>query len=121
MSPRRSHTRLRRRWPVLALAAADGRHNRSQSQLAERSSKGGSLAGQSSDCRPADRIGRRVNARVAETVSGTILATARGSLHHGDCLTLIPKLGERAGPFDLVYLDPPFNAGGTRHARSGRG
>jgi site-specific DNA-methyltransferase (adenine-specific) len=41
---------------------------------------------------------------------------------HGDCLELMPLAVERAGgPFDLVYVDPPFNAGGTRGARSGKG
>jgi site-specific DNA-methyltransferase (adenine-specific) len=28
---------------------------------------------------------------------------------------------QRAGPFDLIYVDPPFNAGGNRGAREGRG
>lgn len=28
---------------------------------------------------------------------------------------------EAAGPFDLVYVDPPYNAGGTRGARRGTG
>ena len=45
---------------------------------------------------------------------------ARGTLHHGDCLTLVPELG-RQGKFDLVYADPPFNAGGKRAARVGKG
>lgn len=40
----------------------------------------------------------------------------------GDCLTGIAGALERAGgAFDLVYVDPPFNAGGTRGAREGRG
>jgi site-specific DNA-methyltransferase (adenine-specific) len=41
---------------------------------------------------------------------------------HGDCLRQIPEAVERAGGrFDLVYVDPPFNAGGRRRARRGRG
>jgi site-specific DNA-methyltransferase (adenine-specific) len=44
---------------------------------------------------------------------------ARGSLHFGDCLELLPELGE--GAFDLVYLDPPFNTGRPRGARIGPG
>lgn len=39
----------------------------------------------------------------------------------GDCLARIASATERGGPFDLVYVDPPFNAGGTRGAREGRG
>jgi site-specific DNA-methyltransferase (adenine-specific) len=39
----------------------------------------------------------------------------------GDCLKEIAGAVTRAGPFDLVYVDPPFNAGGTRGAREGRG
>jgi len=39
----------------------------------------------------------------------------------GDCLKKIAAANARGGPFDLVYLDPPFNAGGTRGAREGRG
>jgi site-specific DNA-methyltransferase (adenine-specific) len=40
---------------------------------------------------------------------------------HGDCSTEIARAVGRAGPFDLVYVDPPFNAGGTRGAREGKG
>jgi len=41
---------------------------------------------------------------------------------HGDCLRQIPEAIDRAGGrFDLVYVDPPFNAGGRRRARQGRG
>lgn len=43
----------------------------------------------------------------------------RGSLHLGDCLALLPELG--GAPFDLVYLDPPFNTGRPRSARLARG
>ncbi|MBN1611810.1 MAG: site-specific DNA-methyltransferase [Polyangiaceae bacterium] len=46
---------------------------------------------------------------------------AQGVLLEGDCLSLVPLLAERSGPFDLAYLDPPFNAGGLRSARQGRG
>lgn len=38
----------------------------------------------------------------------------------GDCLEVLPQLAEEADPFDLVYVDPPFNAGGTRGVREGR-
>ncbi len=38
----------------------------------------------------------------------------------GDCLELIPRAA-RAGLFDLVYVDPPYNAGGTRGMRRGKG
>ena len=44
----------------------------------------------------------------------------KGILALGDCLKLLPKLS-RQDPFDLVYLDPPFNAGGSRGARQGSG
>jgi site-specific DNA-methyltransferase (adenine-specific) len=45
-----------------------------------------------------------------------------GLLLHGDCLKLIPRLVENARDrFDLVYVDPPFNAGGRRSARIGHG
>ena len=48
-------------------------------------------------------------------------SAAQGALLEGDCLSLVPRLAERDGPFDLAYLDPPFNAGGLRSARQGRG
>lgn len=38
-------------------------------------------------------------------------------IRQGDCLELAPQLSAEFGPFDLVYVDPPFNAGGTRKAR----
>lgn len=45
-----------------------------------------------------------------------------GELLLGDCLNELPKLAHRyPDGFDLVYVDPPFNAGGTRSAREGRG
>jgi site-specific DNA-methyltransferase (adenine-specific) len=37
-------------------------------------------------------------------------------VHHGDCLELVPELA-KDGKFDLIYADPPFNAGGKRRAR----
>jgi site-specific DNA-methyltransferase (adenine-specific) len=45
-----------------------------------------------------------------------------GQLLLGDCLELLPMLA-KTHPlgFDLVYVDPPFNAGGVRFARQGRG
>jgi site-specific DNA-methyltransferase (adenine-specific) len=40
------------------------------------------------------------------------------SVVHGDCLEVLPTLLEQGhGAFDLIYADPPFNAGGTRRAR----
>lgn len=40
----------------------------------------------------------------------------------GDCLERIPDIVDQIGRgFDLVYVDPPFNAGGVRGARVGRG
>jgi site-specific DNA-methyltransferase (adenine-specific) len=39
----------------------------------------------------------------------------------GDCLDLAAEAGRLGGPFDLVYVDPPFNAGGRRDARVGSG
>jgi site-specific DNA-methyltransferase (adenine-specific) len=49
-------------------------------------------------------------------------ASERGVLLHGDCLELVPTLALcDADRFDLVYVDPPFNAGGVRAARVGTG
>lgn len=59
--------------------------------------------------------GRRPKAAAARARS-----TPRGVLCEGDCLDLVPALA-RGGKFDLVYVDPPFNAGGVRAAREGRG
>lgn len=42
-------------------------------------------------------------------------------IHFGDCLTEVPLLRKQFGPFQLAYMDPPFNAGGTRKARQSRG
>ena len=50
------------------------------------------------------------------------MSRAGGVLLEGDCLELVSKLVR--GPserFDLVYVDPPFNAGGVRGARIGSG
>jgi site-specific DNA-methyltransferase (adenine-specific) len=48
--------------------------------------------------------------------------TERAVLLEGDCLELVPEAVSKAGgKFDLVYVDPPFNAGGTRSARKGKG
>lgn len=46
----------------------------------------------------------------------------RGTLLEGDCLELVPALVRSpADAFDLVYVDPPFNAGGARGARGSSG
>lgn len=42
-------------------------------------------------------------------------------LRLGDCLSELPHLRANFGPFQLAYLDPPFNAGGTRRARTAKG
>lgn len=39
------------------------------------------------------------------------------SVHHGDCLDVLPGLAAGGSSFDLIYVDPPYNAGGTRSAR----
>jgi site-specific DNA-methyltransferase (adenine-specific) len=39
----------------------------------------------------------------------------------GDCLERVPELRARYGPFELIYVDPPFNAGGLRKARRDKG
>lgn len=44
----------------------------------------------------------------------------RGELRKGDCLQVLGEL-EQSGSFDLAYMDPPFNAGGARGARSKQG
>lgn len=48
------------------------------------------------------------------------LVFQRGMLIRGDCLELIGEAAA-AGKFQLVYVDPPYNAGGTRAARRGSG
>lgn len=40
---------------------------------------------------------------------------------NGDCLDRVAELVERYGRFELIYVDPPFNAGGTRRARDSAG
>jgi site-specific DNA-methyltransferase (adenine-specific) len=42
-------------------------------------------------------------------------------VRHGDCIEQVPQLAADYGPFQLIYLDPPFNAGGTRKAREQQG
>lgn len=46
---------------------------------------------------------------------------SNGTLLLADCLDAAKSLAECGGPFDLIYVDPPFNAGGHRAARQGRG
>lgn len=48
------------------------------------------------------------------------MSAAEDGVHHGDCLELVPELA-RVHKFDLAYADPPFNAGGKRAARVGKG
>jgi site-specific DNA-methyltransferase (adenine-specific) len=45
----------------------------------------------------------------------------RKRVRHGDCIERAPELAHQFGPFQLIYLDPPFNAGGTRKAREQQG
>lgn len=42
-------------------------------------------------------------------------------LLQGDCLTEIERATRATGPFDLIYVDPPYNAGGSRGARASQG
>jgi len=53
------------------------------------------------------------------STDGTLLDEA---ILEGDCLEVIPRLlrGPRSR-FDLIYVDPPFNAGVRRARREGRG
>src|SRR5262249_52778766 len=45
-----------------------------------------------------------------------------GTLLRGDCLELLERLIDgKKDRFDLVYVDPPFNAGGQRGARLAKG
>jgi site-specific DNA-methyltransferase (adenine-specific) len=47
---------------------------------------------------------------------------SRGLLIEGDCLERLQSLaGAASDRFDLVYVDPPFNAGGVRAARTVQG
>ena len=43
--------------------------------------------------------------------------TPAGLLLMADCLDVVATVKAKCGLFDLVYLDPPFNAGGHRAAR----
>jgi site-specific DNA-methyltransferase (adenine-specific) len=38
-------------------------------------------------------------------------------IKNGDCLDRIADVRAQFGQFELIYIDPPFNAGGTRKAR----
>jgi site-specific DNA-methyltransferase (adenine-specific) len=38
-----------------------------------------------------------------------------------DCLTCLPELAASGQRFELIYVDPPFNAGGKRRARLSNG
>jgi site-specific DNA-methyltransferase (adenine-specific) len=42
-------------------------------------------------------------------------------LHQGDCLSGIDAALQEVGPFDLIYVDPPYNAGGVRAKRGIQG
>ncbi len=44
-----------------------------------------------------------------------------GLVLRGDCLERIPPLVAGGDRFDLIYVDPPFNAGGKRRRRDPRG
>jgi site-specific DNA-methyltransferase (adenine-specific) len=45
-----------------------------------------------------------------------------GALYQGDCREILPVIASsEQGSFDLVYADPPFNAGGKRGARESTG
>lgn len=44
-----------------------------------------------------------------------------GQLLAGDCLTRLGDLQRQRPRFDLIYVDPPFNAGGSRGARREKG
>jgi site-specific DNA-methyltransferase (adenine-specific) len=44
----------------------------------------------------------------------------RGLLLAGDCLEILPQAAEH-GPFDLVYLDPPFDTRAHHGVRAGKG
>jgi site-specific DNA-methyltransferase (adenine-specific) len=64
------------------------------------------------------RAERRETRRAAQAAS---IRDGEALVLEGDCLKRIAEAVTRAGPFDLVYVDPPFNAGGTRGAREGKG
>ncbi len=48
-------------------------------------------------------------------------APAPELLLFGDCLHQIEHAHNQLGSFDLIYVDPPYNAGGVRGARAGQG
>jgi site-specific DNA-methyltransferase (adenine-specific) len=48
--------------------------------------------------------------------------TSDSRLLHGDCLEQLPRVvTKKRERFDLIYVDPPFNAGGKRRARQKTG
>ncbi|HSC87260.1 MAG TPA: site-specific DNA-methyltransferase [Polyangiaceae bacterium] len=49
------------------------------------------------------------------------LDEAGSRLLEGDCLDVLEALANGGPRFDLVYVDPPYNAGGRRAARQGSG
>ncbi len=60
--------------------------------------------------------------RVSPDAPAPWLRTAAGALYHGDCLGIVPALVTRpVERFDLIYVDPPFNAGTARGRRAGAG
>lgn len=71
---------------------------------------------------PARKSGRSKAAATSPRNGKAPKTTVSGQLLFGDCLDELPKLkAGYPGGFDLVYVDPPFNAGGVRSARQGRG
>lgn len=67
-------------------------------------------------------MNRKHSLNRARTRSRKPRKPADGRLLLGDCLELLPTLAKtHPAGFDLVYVDPPFNAGGVRAAREGRG
>ena len=59
--------------------------------------------------------------RAASRVAPREIRKGRGAwLARGDCLELLPEAA-KAGRFDLVYADPPFDTRVRHRARSGRG
>ncbi|HOU91338.1 MAG TPA: site-specific DNA-methyltransferase [Polyangiaceae bacterium] len=60
--------------------------------------------------------------RAAANAPAPWLETASGALYRGDCLVVVPALvASPADRFDLIYVDPPFNAGAARGRRAGAG
>jgi site-specific DNA-methyltransferase (adenine-specific) len=66
-------------------------------------------------------VPRRAEPRKAADTGLSTSAAPVPTVFEGDCLGLVADAARRFGPFDLVYVDPPFNAGGTRGARVGGG